>query len=154
MAVNRDPAALAISPTPTVHEDRRKPFCRPSRSSDEPDRGLDTPPLLSLDGDTRNRRTPRCPSHRGLPSQSHRSRSPRPALPKVLNVEQAQSFLEPILTKNNRGGNLQDPPLSACFGLANGVGTGKLAATEIDRLPPKDYEQQELGNVFRLQRRA
>jgi hypothetical protein len=72
----------------------------------------------------------------------------------MLNVEQAQWFLRRMLTKNNTGGNLQDPPLSACFGLANGVGTGKLAATEIDRLPPEDYEQQELGNVFRLQRRA
>jgi hypothetical protein len=30
----------------------------------------------------------------------------------VLNVEQAQSFLQPILTKSNRGGNLQHPKLA------------------------------------------
>src|SRR5258708_21681131 len=143
MAVNRDPAALAISPTPTVHAGCRNPFCRSPSSSDDPDRGLDTPPLLSLDGDTRNRRPPRCPSHRGLPSQSHRSRSPRPALPRALNVEQAQSFFQPILTKNNRGGNLQDPPLSPCFGLASGGGTGKLRATAIYRVPPQDFQHHE-----------
>src|SRR5260370_18100812 len=139
---------------PTVHKERRKAFCRPPRSSDQRDRGLNTPPLLSLDGDTRNRRPPRSSGHRGFPNRSPPSRSPRPALPRMLNVEQAQSFLQWRLTKNTRGGNLQDSPLSACSGLANGVGTGKLAVTEIDRLPPKDYEQQELGNVFRRQRRA
>jgi hypothetical protein len=34
----------------------------------------------------------------------------------VLNVEQAQSFLQWRLTKNNTGGNLQDPPQGAFFG--------------------------------------
>ncbi len=97
---------------PTIHEDCRKPFCRPPRSSDETDRGLDTPPLLSLDDDTRNPRPPRCPGHRGLPGQPPRTRSPRSALPRVLNVEQAQSFLQWRLTKNNRGGNLQHPKLA------------------------------------------